>query len=184
MVFKKFFWPSVFACFTGLSLCCDFSISHSLLQTAYKKTITRTFLSVRVMPLLKQTQRIWRKLLFSSSADDRVCQPVPWSIVGAERHDVSAFNEVPVLIRPLTETCVVVCDLSFIYQQRVDVYTLIGGVSAYACKDVSNFQIVNIEAFILQVPADSESLKERRCRSGSFLLTAFFFFAKIIAISK
>ncbi|WP_155984039.1 hypothetical protein [Ruminococcus sp. FC2018] len=68
----------------------------------------------------------------------------------------------------MIETCVVECDLSFIYQQRVDVYTLIGGVSggvsAYACNDVSNFQIVicptgdqnrvcgqiiNIEAFIL-----------------------------------
>ncbi len=121
------------------------------------------------------------------------------SLVCVECYDVSAFNEVPVLIRPLTETCVVVCDLSFIYQQRVDVYTLIGSVSAYACKDVSDLQIainptgdqnrvcgqiVNIEAFILQVPADSESLKERRYRSGSFLLTAFYFFAKIIAISK
>lgn len=74
-----------------------------------------------------------------------------------------------------------------------------GGVSAYACKDVSDIQIVicptgdkdrvygqiiNIEAFILQVPADSESLKERRYRSGSFLLTPLYLFAKIIAISK
>ena len=42
------------------------TVSYKLLT---KKTITRTFLSVRVMPLLKQTQNIWRKLLLFGSAD-------------------------------------------------------------------------------------------------------------------